>query len=305
MPNGAAIEAESESAPTAPPAPVDRESTSRSESPRPVTVICPRSGWQPVNLAEIWRFRELLLFLIWRDVKVRYKQTVLGGAWAIIQPVMTMVVFTIFFGQFGGMSQHVPVPYPVFAYAGLLAWTYFATTISQAGNSLVSSANLISKVYFPRLIIPLSTAGAGLVDFAIAGVLMFGLLAWYGVGLTWQLLLLPLFLAILITAAIGVGTLLAALVIAYRDFRYVLGFMVQLWMFASPLAYPLEIIPEQWRLLYALNPMVGVIHGFCGAFLGTTIHWDVIGISTVSALAFFVVGLFYFKRVERRFADIV
>jgi lipopolysaccharide transport system permease protein len=273
--------------------------------PRVTTTIRPRRGWQPVNLGEIWRFRELLLFLIWRDIKVRYKQTVLGGCWALIQPVMTMVVFTIFFGRFGGMAQHVSVPYPVFAYAGLLAWTYFAATISQAGNSLVSSSNLISKVYFPRLIIPLSAAGVGLVDFAIAAGLMFGLLAWYGIALTWQVLLLPVFLALLVTAAVGIGTLLAALVIAYRDFRYVLGFLVQLWMFASPLAYPLDVVPEQWRLLYALNPMVGVIDGFCAALLGTALRWDIIGISAVSATGLLVLGLFYFKRVERRFADIV
>jgi lipopolysaccharide transport system permease protein len=275
------------------------------DRPRVTKTIGPRRGWQPVNLAEIWRFRELLFFLVWRDVKVRYKQTVLGGGWALIQPVMTMVVFTIFFGRFGGMAEHVPVPYPVFAYAGLLAWTYFAATIGQAGNSLVSSSNLISKVYFPRIIIPLSAAGVGLVDLAVASGLMFGLLAVYGVALTWQVLLLPVFLALLVASAIGVGTLLAALVIAYRDFRYVLGFLVQLWMFASPLAYPLDVVPERWRLLYALNPMVGVIDGFCAALLGTALRWDVIGVSAASAGLLLVVGLFYFQRVERRFADIV
>lgn len=274
-------------------------------APRIVTTIRPRSGWQPVNFGELWKFRELLAFLVWRDIKVRYKQTVLGGAWAIIQPVATMAVFTIFFGRFGGMSQHVTVPYPVFAYAGLLAWTYFATTIGQAGNSLVSSSNLISKVYFPRLIIPLSTAGVGLVDLAVAGGLMFVLLAWYGVPLTAQLALLPLFVGLVVVAAVGVGTLLAALVIAYRDFRYVLGFMVQLWMFASPLAYPLEVVPQKWHLLYAINPMVGAIDGFRGALLGTPFAWDVIAVSTATSLAALVAGLFYFKRIERRFADIV
>jgi lipopolysaccharide transport system permease protein len=295
---------------TEPSAPADccpaRAPIAEADDTRPrVTTIRPRSGWQPVNLAEIWRFRELLLFLIWRDVKVRYKQTVFGGGWAVIQPVMTMVVFTIFFGRFGGMAQHVSAPYPVFAYAGLLAWTYFAATIGQAGNSLVASSNLISKVYFPRLLIPLSAAGVGLVDFAVSAVLMFGLLAAYGVALTWQVLLLPAFLVLLVTAAVGVGTLLAALVIAYRDFRYVIGFMVQLWMFASPLAYPVDMVPEEWRLLYALNPMVGVIDGFCAALLGTALRWDIIGVSAASAGTLLVVGLFYFKRIERRFADIV
>lgn len=274
-------------------------------APRIVTTIRPRSGWQPVNFGELWKFRELLAFLVWRDVKVRYKQTVLGGAWAIIQPVATMAVFTIFFGRFGGMAQHVTVPYPVFAYAGLLAWTYFSGAISNAGTSLVSSSNLISKVYFPRLIIPLAAAGTGLVDLAISGGLMLVLLAWYGVGLTFQVLLLPLFLALTIVAAVGIGTLLSALVIAYRDFRYVIGFMIQLWMFASPLAYPLEVVPQKWHLLYAINPMVGAISGFRGALLGTPFAWDVIGVSAVSSFAALVVGLFYFKRVERRFADIV
>jgi lipopolysaccharide transport system permease protein len=304
MPIGTAIEPETTTG-------VDPEIAASSQeeivSPtqRHTKTIRPRSGWQPVNLGEIWRYRELLMFLVWRDVKVRYKQTVLGSAWAIIQPVMTMIVFTIFFGRFGGMAQHVSVPYPVFAYAGLLAWTYFATTIGNAGNSLVASSNLISKVYFPRLIIPFSAAGVGLVDFAVAAVLMFALLAWYGVGLTLQILLLPLFLGLLIVAAVGVGTLLAALVIAYRDFRHVLGFMVQLWMFASPLAYPVDVIPERWRLLYALNPMVGVIDGFCAALVGTPLRWDIIGVSTASAVVCLIVGLFYFKRVERRFADII
>jgi lipopolysaccharide transport system permease protein len=302
MPTATVTETEF-TAPTGGTGPTDRPPDAT--GPRVTKTIRPRRGWQPVGLAEIWRFRELLFFLVWRDVKVRYKQTVLGGGWALIQPVMTMVVFTIFFGRFGGMAAHVSVPYPVFAYAGLLAWTYFATTIGQAGNSLVSSSNLISKVYFPRLIIPLSAAGVGLVDLAVAAGLMFGLLAVYGVALTWQVLLLPVFLALLVAAAVGVGTLLAALVIAYRDFRYVLGFLVQLWMFASPLAYPVDVVPERWRLLYALNPMVGVIDGFCAALLGTALRWDVIGVSAASAGLLLVVGLYYFKRVERRFADIV
>lgn len=300
MPNGTVIENELQPAPGSP-----ASAPSSEPSPRVTTTIRPRSGWQPVRLGEIWRYRELLVFLIWRDVKIRYKQTVLGGAWAVIQPVTTMVVFAIFFGRFGGMAQHVTAPYPVFAYAGLLAWTYFAGAIGNAGVSLVSSSNLISKVYFPRLIIPLSAAGVGLVDFAVAAGLMFVLLAWYGVGLTFQILLLPLFLVLAVVAAVGVGTLLSALVIAYRDFRYVLGFMVQLWMFASPLAYPLGIVPEKWHLLYAVNPMVGVISGFRGALLGSPIPWGVVGVSTLSATTLLVVGLFYFKRVERRFADIV
>lgn len=268
-------------------------------------VLRPRSGWQPVDLAEIWRYRELLFFLIWRDVKVRYKQTVLGAAWAVIQPATTMAVFAVFFGRFGGMSQHVSVPYPAFVYAGLLAWTYFAATVSQSGVSLISSANLISKVYFPRLIIPLSATGIGLLDFAVSCAPMFGLMAWYEIALTSRIVLLPVCLGVAVMAALGVGTLLAALVTAYRDFRYVLGFMVQMWMFASPIAYPLEVVPERWHLLYAMNPMAGVISGFHAALLGTAVHWDVLAVSTASAATAMVAGVFYFRRVERRFADIV
>ncbi len=271
----------------------------------PTKIIRPRSGWQPVNFAELWRYRELLYFLVWRDIKVRYKQTVLGAAWAILQPTMTMVVFTIFFGRFGGMAQHVAMPYPVFVYAGLLAWGYFSATVAQAGGSLIGSANLISKVYFPRLIIPLSASGIGLVDFIVSCGLMFGLMAWYSIPLTAQFLLLPLFLGVAIIASFGVGTLLAALTTAYRDFRYVTGFLIQIWMFASPIAYPLDVVPEQWRLLYAVNPMVGVIHGFQGALLGIPLQWDIVGVSTASAFLALIAGVFYFKRVERRFADIV
>lgn len=299
MPNGPSIETAPEPATTTP------TELAPDDPPRITTVIRPRTGWQPARLGEIWRYRELLFFLVWRDVKVRYKQTVLGGAWALIQPATTMVVFTIFFGRFGGMAQHVTVPYPVFAYAGLLAWSYFAGVVAQAGNSLVASSNLISKVYFPRLIIPLSTVGVGLVDLAVATGLLIPLLIMYEVGLTAQVLLFPLFLALAIVAATGVGTLLAALVVAYRDFRYVIGFMVQLWMFASPLAYPLAVIPERWHLLYAVNPMVGVIEGFRATLIGTPLRWDVVAVSAASAVLVFAAGLFYFRRVERRFADIV
>lgn len=301
MPTGLMIDAETP-ATTAPPDAGDPGPPTR---PRVTKTIRARSGWQPVNFAEIWRYRELLFFLIWRDVKVRYKQTVLGAGWALLQPAMTMVVFTVFFGRFGGMAQHVAVPYPVFVYAGLLAWTYFSATVTQAGGSLIGSANLISKVYFPRLIIPLSATGIGLVDFAISFLLMAGLLVAYGVAPTVQLLLLPAFLAVCVVAAFGVGTLLAALTTAYRDFRYVTGFLVQMWMFASPIAYPLDVVPARWQLLYAVNPMVGVIHGFQAALLGTPLHWDVVAVSAATAVLALLVGVFYFKRVERRFADIV
>lgn len=272
---------------------------------KPITRIRPRSGWQAVNFSQLWAYRELLYFLVWRDVKVRYKQTVLGAAWAIIQPVMTMVVFSLFFGRLGGMENLVPAPYPVFVYAGLLAWTLFAGIVSQAGVSLMNSGNMISKVFFPRLLIPFATAGTGLVDFVLSLAVMGFLMIGYGVAPSWSLLVLPLFVAGVVMASLGVGTLLAALVVAYRDFRYVLGFLVQLWMFASPVAYPLEAVPEKWRLLYATNPMTGLISGFRSCLLDESFQWPAITVSLVSATVILIGGLFYFRQVERRFADIV
>jgi lipopolysaccharide transport system permease protein len=272
---------------------------------RAKTVIEPKPGWQMLDLPALWRYRELLGFLIWRDIKVRYKQTVLGAAWALLQPLMMMLVFTVFFGRFGGMSQHVDVAYPLFVFAALLPWQLFANSVSQAGNSLVASSQLIGKVYFPRLLIPFSSVGAPAVDFGVSLLVMFGLAAWYGAPFTPRLLFVPMFAAGTILAAVGVGTLLSALVIAYRDFRHVLTFLIQLWMFASPVAYPLEVVPEQFRLWYALNPMVGLITGFRAALLGTDWHWEVIAVSMLSTGLILEVGLFYFRRTERRFADIV
>lgn len=274
-------------------------------SAKPITHIRPRSGWQAVNFAQLWAYRELLYFLIWRDIKVRYKQTVLGAAWAILQPVMTMVVFNLFFGRLGGMENLVSAPYPVFVYAGLLAWTLFSGVVSQAGVSLVNSGNMISKVFFPRLLIPFATAGTAIVDFLLSFAVMGFLMAGYSVAPTWTIVLLPLFVAGTVMASLGVGTLLAALVVAYRDFRYVLTFLVQLWMFASPVAYPLEAVPENWRLVYAINPMAGMISGFRSCLLGDPFQWDAIAVSMLSAVVILIVGLFYFRQVERRFADIV
>jgi lipopolysaccharide transport system permease protein len=285
-------------------------------APAPVTdaedalveiIIRPTSGWRLVNLGEFWRYRELLYFLTWRDVKVRYKQTVLGAVWAILQPVMTMIVFTIFFGRLGGMdkNEHVTVAYPIFVYAALLPWQFFASAVSQGGQSLVSSANLISKVYFPRLIIPVASVGAGLVDFAISFGVMLCLMVAYGVPFTTHMLALPLCVVATLIAAVGMGTFLSALTVAFRDFRYVIPFMVQIWMFASPVAYPFKAIPEKWRLLYALNPMAGIISGYRSALLGEPFHWGPIGVSLLVGTLMLVIGAFYFRRVERRFADIV
>ena len=271
----------------------------------PLLVIEPPRGWVGINWAEIWRYRELLYFLTWRDVKVRYKQTVLGAAWAVLQPFMQMVVFSIFFGKMAGMAKQTDVPYPIFAYSGLLPWTFFANAISNSGNSLVGSSNLITKVYFPRLVIPLASVGAGLLDFAISSGVLLALMAYYGIPITWQLLLVPLFLAGTILAATGVGTLLSALTVAYRDFRYVVPFMVQLWLFVTPVIYPTKMVPPAWRWVLSLNPMAGLIDGFRGAFLGRALEWPTIAISLAVSILVFLGGAAYFRAVERRFADII
>ena len=272
---------------------------------RPRTVIEPRTGWQPVNLGELWHYRELLFFLTWRDVKVRYKQTVPGAAWAIIQPVMTMIVFSVFFGRLGGMDRHSTSPYAVFVHAALLPWTFFAGAVAQAGQSLVQSTNLVSKVYFPRLFMPLAAIGGGLVDIAIALAVRAALMLGYQVAFGASLWLIPLFTLGTVLTATGVGALLAALVIAYRDFRHAIPFLLQLWMFASPVAYPLDVVPERWRLLYSLNPLVGMISGFRWAILGQPPDLRCVAVSLASAVTVLVVGVLYFRRVERRFADII
>jgi homopolymeric O-antigen transport system permease protein len=274
------------------------------ESLKKTTIEAPRS-WQFVDWGELWDYRELLFFLVWRDVKVRYKQTVLGALWAILQPVMTMIVFTIFFGRLGGLSQRVNGAYPVFVYAALLPWTFFAASVTHAGTSVVGSSNLISKVYFPRLLVPAAAIAGGVVDFAIAFFVMLALMAWYGVSPSWHMLTLPLFVVGTVGVAAGAGTFLAALTVAYRDFRYVVGFLLQLWMFASPVVYPLEIVPEGWRLPYALNPMVGMISGFRSASLGEPFALDVIVVSTAVGLVLLLAGVQYFLQVQRRFADII
>lgn len=290
--------------PTAP-ADLDETAALSNEGRPPRLRIEPRRGWRTIDFPELWRYRELLYFLIWRDVKVRYKQTVLGAAWAIIQPVMTMVVFSLFFGKFGGMAKNVDGAYPVFVYAALLPWTFFANAVGQSGASLINGSHLVSKVYFPRLIIPMAAVGNGLVDFAIAFLVMLCLMAAYAVPASPSLVLVPLFMVGTIVTAMGVGALLSALVVAYRDFRYVIAFLVQLWMFASPVAYPIDVIPEQWRLLYALNPMAGMIDGFRASILAEPFHWPVILVSSLSSLAVLTTGVLYFRRVERRFADII
>jgi lipopolysaccharide transport system permease protein len=272
----------------------------------PLTVIERRPGWQVVNLGELWRFRELLYFLTWRDVKVRYKQTVLGAAWAVLQPLATMVVFTLFLGRVVGTSTG-DIPYSLYVFAGLLPWTFFSTAITSAGQSVVGNQNLVTKIYFPRLIIPISASGVALVDFAIAFGMLVVLMAWHRVAPGVEVLLAPVILALLAVAAMGVGIFLAALTVAYRDFRYVVPFGVQLWMFATPTIYlnAAEVVGPNGRLWLPLNPAYGLILNFRSAMLGGPIDWYALAVSAMVGVGVLVLGSFYFRRVERTFADII
>ncbi len=267
-------------------------------------VIKPTRGWRALDVRELWRYRELLAVLTIRDLKVRYKQTVLGAAWAILQPVISMVIFSVIFGRFGKMPSD-ELPYPIFVYAGMLPWTFFAAMLTGASNSMINSGHLISKVYFPRLIIPLSQVGTALVDFVIASTVLFGLMLYYDVGLTWGVLLSPVMVAGTIFCAIGAGTLLSGLSVRYRDFRYVIPFAVQILMYASPVIYPPSMIPEQYRFVVFLNPMAGFIDGFRAAFLGQAFDWGHIGLSFVVAAVLFGAGITVFSRLERYVADLV
>ena len=267
-------------------------------------VLRPPSGWASIGLAELWRFRELLFFLTWRDVKVRYKQTVLGALWALVQPFMTMIVFTLVFNHFGKIEA--PVAYPVFALSGLALWFYFTNSVNLTSNSLVANAPLITKVYFPRLSVAISPLIAGLVDFVLALALVAGTMGWYGVGPGPQLALLPLFLLLAVLTALGVGLLLSALNVKYRDVRYVVPFVMQLWLYASPVAYPSSLVHGTYRTLYGLNPMTGVIDGFRWCLLDVEPpHLASLLVSVGTALVLVVLGTFYFARTERSFADVI
>jgi lipopolysaccharide transport system permease protein len=276
-----------------------------SVTPSPTVVVQRSKGLFHLDLGAVWQYRELLYFLIWRDVKVRYKQTAIGAGWAIFQPLMTMVVFTAVFGNFAKIPSD-GLPYPIFVYTALLPWTYFAQAINRGGNSLVSNANLIRKTYFPRLIVPISGAVAPLVDFAIAFVILLAMMGWFGIAPTWGVLALPLFLLLALMTALAVALFCSALDVKYRDIGHALPFLVQLWLYASPVAYPVSLIPERWRLLYSLNPMVGVIEGFRWALLGKeSPDFGVMAASTAMVMALFFGGIVYFKRTERTFADTV
>jgi lipopolysaccharide transport system permease protein len=273
---------------------------------QPHTVIEPPRSWQLINASELWKFRELLFFLVWRDVKVRYKQTLLGAVWAILQPALLMVVFTIFFARMAKLPAG-DLPYPLFVYAGLLPWTFFSTAIAQAAQSVVSSERLITKVYFPRLAIPFAAIGAAVVDSAIAFGFLLALMAWYQIPPTWTVLLAPLVMLLMLLAAAGVGTLLAALNVAYRDFRYVVPFLIQVWMFATPTIYMDPQANGAGRLDYLLaaNPLSPLVAAFRAAVLGGDIPWPGLAIAAASSLALFLIGCLYFRRVEDGFSDII
>jgi homopolymeric O-antigen transport system permease protein len=268
-------------------------------------LIKPSRGWVPLRLKDLWDYRELLYFLVWRDIKIRYKQTVLGVAWAVIQPFFTMVVFSIFFGWL----MKVPsdgLPYPIFAYCALLPWQLFASSLGASSNSLVANQNLITKVYFPRLVIPMAATLTGLLDFAIASVMLLGMMAFYHITPTSAVWALPVYVLLVVATALGVGTWLSALSVQYRDVRYTLPFLTQLWLFATPIVYPSSLVPEQWRTLYGLNPMVGVVEGFRWALLGAgNGPSPTLAVSVLAALALLLSGMYYFRRMERTFADTV
>jgi lipopolysaccharide transport system permease protein len=270
----------------------------------PVVVIKPTRGWRVLNWRELWEYRELLYFFIWRDIKVRYKQTVLGAAWAIIQPFFTMVVFSLFFGHLARLPSD-GLPYPIFYYTALLPWMYFANALSSVTNTIVENQRVITKVYFPRIILPVSVVFSGLVDFGIAFTVLLGMMLFYKTFPTVAILTMPLFLLLAVVTALGVGLWLAALNAIYRDVRHVVPFLIQFWMFASPVAYSSSLIPEKWRVLYGLNPMAGVIEGFRWAVLGQGHPPALLGVSVAAVLLVLAGGLLYFRKMEGTVADVV
>jgi lipopolysaccharide transport system permease protein len=285
--------------------PAEKESSLKHTLPDRSIIIRPQRGLFVLDLRAIWEYRELLYFLVWRDLKVRYRQTVIGAGWAILQPLMTMVIFTAVFSR----AAKIPsdgLPYPIFSYSALLPWTLFAGALTRGGGSVVSNANLVSKIYFPRLILPLSGIISPLVDFAMAFVILGVMMIWYGTPLSWAILALPLFLILALLTALAVSLWLSALDVRYRDVGHTIPFLVQVWMFASPIAYPLNLVPEKWRAVYSLNPMAGVIEGFRWALLGkASPDFGVIIISSIMVLALLLPGILFFKHTERTFADVV
>ena len=271
----------------------------------PLTRRQPPEGWAWPRLRELWEFRELLFFFAWRDIKVRYKQTVMGASWAIIQPFFTMVIFSLFFGRLAKIPSD-GVPYPVFSYAALVPWTFFANALTQASNSLVFSANMIKKIYFPRLALPIATVLAGVIDFALAFIVLLGIMLYYGLAPTINVVWLPFFLLLALVTSLGVSLWLSAMNVQFRDVRYTVPFLTQAWLFVTPIAYPSSMLSEPWRTIYGLNPMAGVVEGFRWALLGSgTTPGPMLIVSVVVAVTLLVSGAFYFRRMEQSFADVL
>ncbi|MBO0724966.1 MAG: ABC transporter permease [Blastocatellia bacterium] len=290
---------------TATPATTTATEESRLNPPeRPLVSIRAGGGFASVDLKSLWAYRELLYFLTWRDVKVRYKQTALGAAWAVIQPLFTVIVFSIFFGKLANLPSE-GIPYPLFAFAAVLPWTFFSNTVTGSGNSLVGSANLITKVYFPRMIIPAAAVAAGLIDLMIAFGVLIVLMIYYSVGVTWRLSMVPALVVLTTLLAAAVGMWTSALNVKYRDIRHALPFAIQLTMFATPIIYPASIVPERWRWALNLNPLTGIIEGYRAAFFGRPFDWGALAISAAITFALLVYAAYHFKRMERTFADVV
>ncbi|HUT61202.1 MAG TPA: ABC transporter permease [Phycisphaerae bacterium] len=269
----------------------------------PITVVSPPSSWPSLHLGELWEYRDLLFILVWRDIKVRYKQTALGAAWAVIQPFLTMVVFSLLFGSVAKLPSE-GIPYPIFTFTALLPWQLFAHAMTESGNSLVANQQLITKVYFPRLVIPLGAVLSGLVDFAVAFLVLLAMMVFYGVPLGWNVLTLPAFVVLAVLTALTVGIWLSALNVEYRDVRYTIPFLTQFWMFATPIAYSATLVPDKWRWLYSLNPMTGVVEGFRWAMLGKQgFSLPLFLVSLAAVIILLVGGLVYFRRMEDSFAD--
>lgn len=269
---------------------------------KPLVVGEPHTSWAPLNLGELWAHRELLYFLTWRDIKVRYKQTLLGAIWVIFQPLLTMLVFTFFFGKLVGAPEGMP--YPLFAYTGLLPWTFFANAVSNSSNSLVNNYNLITKVYFPRTVLPLAAVAAGLLDLAITSLILMGMTFYYGIKPTWSMLLVPVFIMLTLLLALGLGLCVSALGAKYRDVRHALPFLLYLWMFSSPIIYP-SSVAGKWRWALEFNPMTGIINGFRSALIGRPFDWSAIAISTIIVLGTLICSAYAFRRIEKTFADLI
>jgi lipopolysaccharide transport system permease protein len=271
---------------------------------QPLVRVRPQGSGPAFDLRELWDFRELLYFLAWRDLKVRYKQTALGVAWVVVQPVLTMLAFTVFFNRLGGIRSE-GMPYPLFAYSGLLLWTFFSNAVTYGTNSLIQNSNLVTKVYFPRMFIPAAAVAAGVVDLAVASVVLFALALYYGVALAWSLLLLPVFVALTVLLALGAGLLASASTVRYRDLKHALPFIIQLWLFASPVIYSSQVIPSRWRWLYFANPLAGIIDGFRSALTGRAFDWPAVGAAAIMTFALLFVSLYLFRRIEETFADVI